>query len=99
MAIEIQIIGTSTEQLTDTHFHVYPNPVRGNVNVQVSNASMRNAYLEIISAAGIICARYPISERKNIISLHLLSEGLYFLRMIMDNTVVSSQPLMVKREG
>lgn len=99
MAIEIQIIGTSTEELTDTYFHVYPNPVRGNVNVEVSNASMRNAYLEIISAAGIICARYPISERKNIISLHLLSEGLYFLRMIMDNTVVSSQPLMVKREG
>jgi hypothetical protein len=94
--LEINIIATDQREETDQQLRVYPNPVRGHVNVEVNSSHMGQEHIEIISAAGILCARYPITEKRNIISLHLLCEGLYFVRLLRNAELIITQPILIK---
>jgi hypothetical protein len=96
VSMEINVVATANKEISDTFLHIYPNPVRGNVNVEVLSSHLGHEHLEIVSAGGILCARYPVSERRSIISLHLLSEGLYFLRLMRDNELIITEPMIVK---
>lgn len=92
---EINIIATRVEELQNHFLHIYPNPVRGNVNVEILSVNMGQEFLEIVSAAGILCARHPITDQRNIISLHALKEGLYFMRWMRDGRMILTEPILV----
>jgi hypothetical protein len=96
LSMEINIVATANEGISDIFLHIYPNPVRGNVNVEVLSSHLGHEHVEIVSAGGILCASHQVSDRRNIISLHLLNEGLYFLRLMRDDELIITEPLIVK---
>ena len=96
-SMNINIISTGIDESREKHLHVYPNPVRGNVNVQVNTPETGRWQLEVISAAGISCASYTLTETNSIISLHLLNDGLYYLRLLRDQRCITTQPLIISK--
>ena len=96
LAIEINVIATTREETDNQSLHIFPNPVRGNVNVEITSAHKGQNHIEIISAAGIFCGHYDLTERHNIISLHMLREGLYFLRLMRGSEMITTQPLLIR---
>lgn len=81
---------------------VYPNPASDVVNVVFSNAvANADVQLQVIDVAGrtVMNNQYNITKAQNAVTVNTtgLSNGTYFLKVIMDGQAIKSLPIVVSK--
>jgi len=82
---------TSSDELIDNKgFYLHPNPVKSSVTINVPNKYDvgRELSLEIISVTGQSLLRQPLSSNSKTLDFSTYPSGLYFMKIIQDNTAV-----------
>jgi len=69
-------------------FEIYPNPTKGVINVNF-NSAYQNVTLELYNMQGARIKAYSFSTPFNSIDVVFLSNGIYFLKLINDNSAKS----------
>ena len=90
-----QVLSLSNEELLETSFRVYPNPVKDNFTLQFQN--INSAKVEIYNMLGKIV--YKNTTKNGIIEVksgHNLSSGIYFIKALADNKKVYQTKLIIK---
>jgi uncharacterized repeat protein (TIGR01451 family) len=73
---------STLESINKSDIHVYPNPTKGDVNVE-SDSKIKS--VEVYDAQGrIIQKQIGINAEKTKISLHTVSSGIYYLKVITE---------------
>lgn len=84
---------TSSDQLSDSKgFLLHPNPVNASASLKVPNKYDvgRELSLEIISVTGQSLLRQPLSSNNEALDFSTYPSGLYFIKIIQDNTAVQT---------
>lgn len=76
-------------------FELFPNPVNGVLNVNISD--FKSKKVEIYNSQGRLIVNKTDLNLSNTIDLAGLSSGVYFVRLIDDKTVLAIKKLLIKR--
>jgi hypothetical protein len=79
-------VGIKTYSETSKSTKIYPNPASGNITVQTSEISSRG-HLSILNVNGQELLKQTINEFKTVVDITNLNSGIYFVKVICDNTV------------
>lgn len=76
---------------------IYPNPVSNNQTTILLDKLYENAHLQLIDITGkIVKTENVIATSKNMtLNLDGLNKGIYFVQILHDNTIVSSEKLVL----
>jgi len=83
----------STDNLSE--FKVYPNPVRGDLTIKLSNIN-GNSKIAIFNILGQKVKEIKINTEYSEINLDNLARGFYFLRITTNNQILPIKKIMVK---
>lgn len=86
------IVGVEEQEKANTKYTLFPNPSKGIVNIQLSsNHSVE--IIEVYSIQGKLITFEVISNQENLLSIDLSdqSKGVYFLRFISTDEIVSQR--------
>lgn len=86
------------ENNNNTDFKIYPNPVVGNqINIELSEFKNNFNYIEIIDIHGNTVDTFD-SIHSNLLSVNTdkLKHGTYYVRIIVDNTILKSKCFIVE---
>jgi len=89
----IPVTDISNNSVTDNSLNVYPNPSRG--QLQVNTGSIKNSEVQIVNSRGVIVER-RLSGGSQILSLDLkkYGTGVYIVKVISGSTVKTSKVLV-----
>lgn len=94
--IESAITVTSTQDFKNTDITIYPNPVSDIVNIDISamNNEIQEMYLVSITGERLM----DIKTNESVIQADIshLNSGVYFVRMISDDSTIYSQKIIKK---
>lgn len=82
----------------NTDFKLYPNPVVGNqININLCELNKNIDYIEIIDIHGNIVDTYD-AIHSNLLTVNTdkLKHGTYYVRVIVDNSIIKSKCLIVE---
>ena len=85
-------VGVSLYQLDDL-VEVYPNPTSSEITVQYASSPIRD--VEVSDMYGKLLARIPVNDYRVDMDLSSFASGVYFLRVTMEQGVVTKR--VVKR--
>ena len=85
----------------DFNVSVYPNPVRDQMNIQLTTKEMARIDIQIVDMLGktVFASGYsPVSEGEQSIQFAIpgVAPGYYFLRLIQDRKVIGIQKLIIQ---
>ena len=93
ISIEVQdCINTSTQDLTNRISSIYPNPSSGVFSIELE----KPANAKIFDVHGKLSLEASLSTGMNIINSSGLMEGLYFLVIYHESTIIDSQKLFIE---
>jgi hypothetical protein len=72
-------------------WHVYPNPSRGVMTLELETAPTSNLTLQVIGMDGRTMKNFVLSQQITALDLGSLSSGVYFLRMLTPEKVYSKR--------
>lgn len=72
---------------------VFPNPTTGIVRCTV-NSDLTNARLQVLDVYGKLLMEQPVTEATTYLDLSNRASGVYFLRVVSDNQVVTTQKIV-----
>ncbi len=90
--MQVNVSGISDNQFTG-QFSVFPNPANGVFNIVLSNPT-NSTIIEVYNSLGQLVYREKSSEAMNTIDLRNNAQGLYVVKVIDNNHIVSSQILI-----
>ena len=76
-------------------FNVYPNPVRGNLNVKMSNIK-GNSEITVFNILGQKVRDIKIASESSQIDLNNLARGFYFLRITTNNQILPIRKIIIQ---
>lgn len=76
------------------NINIYPNPNNGKLNLIVLNLKFKNLRLEIYNCLGELVLKNIIENEKNSIDLTNQVDGIYFIKVISDNSTLFSQKIL-----
>ncbi|MCF8423246.1 MAG: S8 family serine peptidase [Bacteroidia bacterium] len=82
---------TSIEELNPTYVLIYPNPVTNEINITINAAFSNQTQIELYDAIGKLIVTENTVSNNAVIDMHLLSSGLYTVRLISNGNAVSQR--------
>jgi len=79
----------------ESGFIVYPNPAAQNGEINLSQANIDVAYMQVFNATGIMVFEKDLDDRINKIPAGRLSKGVYFIRITNGGKLVETLRLVV----
>lgn len=76
-------------------FNVYPNPVRGNLNVKMNNIK-GNSEIAVFNILGQKVRDIKIASESSQIDLNNLARGFYFLRITTNNQILPIKKIIIQ---
>lgn len=73
---------------------IYPNPNNGKLNLIISNQKFKNLKFEIYNCLGELVLKNIIENEKNSIDLTNQVDGIYFIKVISDNSPLFYQKIL-----
>jgi hypothetical protein len=70
-------------EISKSDFALYPNPAKDHVNLITTDEGEKN--ISIYNSTGILVSSYKMSGKEILINTSLLSQGLYFMKIIETN--------------
>jgi hypothetical protein len=80
-AISYESLLTGIMQINDINLTLYPNPARGEINIDISYVT-ENLNLSLYNAAGLELFHQPVKSPLTKINISSLSPGIYFIKFI-----------------
>lgn len=77
-------------------YHIYPNPARYSITVETNLAMKSDCLLEIFNSDGVKVLDSQLKNSSNFINLSFIQSGIYFMRLMSSNTVVTKK-LVIQR--
>lgn len=94
------VISSNCFQDNNFNLIIYPNPTSGEFSIQLNNPLSGNYTLELVSITGQLisrkCNTLLTSETTVIKSTELLMAGTYFLRLLIDESLMETTKFMVE---
>jgi hypothetical protein len=92
--VALSAVSTGINEISDMNIDVYPNPTNGVVNID-NIQGYNEATLKILDMTGKVVHVEELKDVNNTIELEDKSEGLYMMRLELDDKVVNGK-LIVK---
>jgi len=89
----ISLTGLPEEKVVLNELHVFPNPVKDNLQVRINAKEKVKGQLEVIDLVGKVVMSQKIGdENKNLISINTLNlkSGVYFIRLTQTNGTIQN---------
>ncbi|MGQ0829918.1 MAG: DUF7619 domain-containing protein [Bacteroidota bacterium] len=91
----VQTISIHENEIT-AEVNVYPNPSKGNIQLEYTIKQNNTGMLKIYALTGKLLEEYELSSNKNELQLNTnLSNGIYLYRVIVNDRIVKSDKLVV----
>ena len=82
---------TGIEELNPTYVLIYPNPVTNEINITINAAFSKQTLIELYDGIGKLIMTENAVSNNAVIDMHLLSSGLYTVRLISNGNAVSQR--------
>jgi hypothetical protein len=82
----------------DLGLSVYPNPTQGSLNLKIANFNKANLSYQLFSLQGQLLWRKAINNDMTNIPMHRLSEGMYLLKINLNNKEIKSFKIIKKEQ-
>lgn len=86
----------SINELERELFSVYPNPSDGLINLNLENAGRSIKAIEIYNLDGRMVKQLNGNQISETVDLHMLSEGMYLMKMITEKDFVDTERIIIK---
>ncbi len=92
---ESELLGLSPQRLENDRVHVYPNPTRGNVVIQV-DAGVRDMEILVRNAFGQMLQHVEVNTNEAELDLSTYSNGIYFIETNIEDQKVIRKIILTK---
>jgi hypothetical protein len=82
----------------DLGLSVYPNPTQGSLNLKMASFNKANLSYQLFSLQGQLLLRKAINNDITNIPMHRLSEGMYLLKVNLNNKEIKSFKIIKKEQ-
>ncbi|MDD5570807.1 MAG: FISUMP domain-containing protein [Bacteroidales bacterium] len=82
------LAGQINESSSNNRLEIYPNPTNNNMTIEIKKFDFAIFDFKIYNILGNVVAERILSENKNEIDISYLPCGIYFLKLIVDKTVI-----------
>jgi hypothetical protein len=89
----IDISGLTENQYANTVF-LYPNPVSDFIHLKIQNTDLSNLHVTLINSIGQEVLDQSIQEVHTILPMLELTQGIYFLKITSNNTLIKTFKLI-----
>ncbi|MEO9871132.1 T9SS type A sorting domain-containing protein [Ekhidna sp.] len=92
---DVVLTVTGVDELSD--FIIYPNPAKNMINISLSEELQNRVYrIDIVNINGKVVLDEPSLKTDSLIDLSTLNNGIYFVRIHTDRTVIKRKILKLK---
>ena len=94
-ALQLAVTNNSADanQLNVPQIMMYPNPVKGTLNIKVPHAG---GIIQFVDVYGRVVQQNTVTNTNVKVNLHGLSAGVYFINYNMDGKIINSQKIIVQ---
>ncbi|MFO7863124.1 MAG: T9SS type A sorting domain-containing protein [Salinivirgaceae bacterium] len=74
---------------------VFPNPAKNTLTIDMANTQQANGHFIIYTIEGQVASTHQITEKKTVIDISKLKNGVYFYKLINDMNHIQSNKLII----